>query len=329
MTRLAQRLNALAENLEVNRHDDRRNGDVQRMDVESTQRTIAQRKRDITDARRKQIEINDRILHARRVLVTEAVSIFGIRELAGVWTIAGLAIPSPEDLRRKWCAVFDLTVRIPPRTNQRSHRAHASPFVPHPGLLVHHSAVRHQLSTPDARRKAVSSGQHAIPQHDQVSRKISLVDVINGIEAGLSVGSQASPFPDRVCTSVPHNCVPGVDAGGSGDRHRHGRRRRLGHGSARALALDFALAYPGSALSRTGHLNAQPPRLQSGREHGRRLRYKRRARGGARMGHCACIKGLRPSFGKVVHGGVRHSLGLPLNGALSSQREYVGQSTHA
>jgi len=69
-----------------------------------TQRVVDSRKRDIADARRKQAEVKERILHARRVLVTEAFSIFGICERAGMRTIAGLAIPPPEDLRREWQA---------------------------------------------------------------------------------------------------------------------------------------------------------------------------------------------------------------------------------
>lgn len=63
------------------------------------ERATTKRKRDILEARRTQADIQQRILHARRVLIGEAVQIFGICKAVSGWSIAGIELPIPGELR--------------------------------------------------------------------------------------------------------------------------------------------------------------------------------------------------------------------------------------
>jgi hypothetical protein len=53
----------------------------------------------ITGVEQMQKDVALRILHARKVLVTEAIGIFGISNDGGMWSIAGLDLPDPVTMR--------------------------------------------------------------------------------------------------------------------------------------------------------------------------------------------------------------------------------------
>ena len=53
----------------------------------------------INDVKRQQAGVDHRLTHARRVLVPEAVSVFGVEDSDEGWRIAGLALPLPHDIK--------------------------------------------------------------------------------------------------------------------------------------------------------------------------------------------------------------------------------------
>ena len=53
----------------------------------------------IDDVRLQQTAIDHRLAHARKVLVPEAVSVFGVELSHEGWSIAGLLLPPPQDLK--------------------------------------------------------------------------------------------------------------------------------------------------------------------------------------------------------------------------------------
>ena len=55
----------------------------------------------ILDVRTKTVTVERRLIHARSVLVREAIGVFDLKQKSGLWRIAGKPLPSPEDFRRE------------------------------------------------------------------------------------------------------------------------------------------------------------------------------------------------------------------------------------
>ena len=61
---------------------------------------VATRRRVVQHVTKRADDVGKRILHARRVLVQEAIGIFGVQQdKKKVWRIAGLSLPGPEQMR--------------------------------------------------------------------------------------------------------------------------------------------------------------------------------------------------------------------------------------
>ena len=100
----------------------------------------------LADVRRRQVDVNSRIAHARQVLVREAIAVFGLDD----HEIARLPLPSPDTFRgecamitHRWTHGLSLTLRRAFLHDDqcRSPTYHSSPFSSH--ILSHCSLAVH------------------------------------------------------------------------------------------------------------------------------------------------------------------------------------------
>jgi len=68
--------------------------------LESRSTSLVSQRRVLNQVNARITDVGKRILHARRVLVQEAIAIFGVQQdITQVWSIAGLLLPGPEGMK--------------------------------------------------------------------------------------------------------------------------------------------------------------------------------------------------------------------------------------
>jgi hypothetical protein len=121
---------------------------------------------------RQQATITRNLAEARRVLVREAVSVFGLKKGIGKqnqWEIAGLPLPSPQTFRGELISRISADSSLPLCTNQCCYRSYRTPLVPHHALSRRRTPI---LPTPIHASYRSTSHARQLPssRHDTISR---------------------------------------------------------------------------------------------------------------------------------------------------------------
>jgi hypothetical protein len=123
--------------------------------------------------RKQQAETSRRILHARRVLISEAISIFRVESKPnGVWSIAGRSLPSADRMQCEYSPRADLAITNARRRSHRCQRcisASCPSPLPRHTIPLNHSSVHPDVSSAAPRGPTNHSSESSVPQYDQIS----------------------------------------------------------------------------------------------------------------------------------------------------------------
>lgn len=170
----------------------------------------------LAEVRRRQSDVERRIFHARRVLVREAIAVFGLDE----HEIARLALPSPDAFRRECMQMslgfFAYLVRVHQCFHQRSSASCHPPPVSDHILPFHRSPVHSDLPYVSPYRPTHTSRKCSVRPNHEIPRQTRTMDVIEAKRI------QARSIPHGLRTTVLLCRLSRMES----RRRRHRRPRR-------------------------------------------------------------------------------------------------------
>jgi hypothetical protein len=144
----------------------RRDTSDRKIHLSEAQKGIPNRSINLEDVKHQQHFVNVRIVHARGVLVREAIAVFGV-QYEGDWQIAGLRLSAPEDFIGESClSKADNRTTVCP--GQRRNITCFTPALSHRKVPFHLFALLSDLRQQISRRPSDAAAKSTIHQYNQV-----------------------------------------------------------------------------------------------------------------------------------------------------------------